>query len=367
MLLTIALTILAIGIALWLGLMAVRYLVPRIPALVGAVRAVPQRIIRNPADYVRAWVVRTQPARTRLEHVTEAARARLMAADERITRMLTAFSGGKEPTHRFVIFVIAMLVIWMISIIAAAIIDIPIITALNADNTALGVLGTLLILCIPAAGSLLLGELIISWRKKMSFPAFSLAAAGIVILVAIAVGMLTSLAYVRAEVEYAEPIAKAEQALAAAQIKGEPGLIGYAEDTLASLKSEEQRSKDWNTAQVPLAAAAEFASGLFVPLAIPVLQLSDAKRARRKAEADVQRAVRAQQRLNLRQQARLSRLFWLLGLRQLDLRAQLASAGAEQEPVQENMQEPLDEPTQTPPAPPASPKPDEPDVRFNAA
>lgn len=372
MLLSIVLTVLVIGAVVWLAVMASRYLAPRIPSLLAGVREIRQRIARNPADYVRAWVVRTQPARTRLEHAADAARARVVGAEQRVARVLTSFAEGKEPTHRFAFFVVAMLIIWVISVIAAAIIDIPIITALNAGNTALGFLGTLMLLCIPAAGSLLLGELIFSWRKKLSFSIFTLGVAGIVTLIAIAVGMLTSLAYVRAEVEYAAPLAQAEQGLAAARINGSPGLIGFAEDTLAILKAEEQRSMEWNTAQVPLAAAAEFISGLFVPLAVPVLQLADAKRARRKAESDVEMAVRAQQRLNLRQQARLSRLFWRLGLRQLDLRDQLAAAAPTPQDPPQNTQDEAEQPPNAPSGP-TSPAPVddvpavETNVRFNAA
>ncbi|CAN5333960.1 hypothetical protein BH11ACT4_BH11ACT4_13090 [soil metagenome] len=372
MLLPIAFTVLTVGAVAWLILMGVRLASSRGPDLIAGIGALRQRIVSDPLDYIRGWVVRTQPARTRLEHLTDAARARVTAADARIKRILTAFKDGAEPSHRFAFFVIAMLVIWVIAVTAAAIIDMPIITALNAGKGELGFLGTLLLLCIPAVGSLLLGELIMR-RRALPFAVLSLAVIGIVAAIAIAVGMLTSLAYVRAQVEYAEPIATSEQALAAARIDGDAGQIGFAEDALATLLEEQQRSTEWNTAQVPLAAVAEFASGIFVPLAIPVLQLSDAKRARRKAQSDVERAQRAQQRLGLRQQARLSRFFGWLGIRQVELRDQLAIATAPT-PADPPAQGTTDEPDVQPGTPPgpgpiplAEDSGDDPDVRFDAA
>ena len=328
-------TALAIGLGIWAALLAGKYLLPQARAALQTrrdrVREAEDRIRADGGmDYTRAWLAQTQPAREKAHHTTAVAQTGLKGAEARETQVLTSFKDGKEPSHRFKVFAIAMLVVWILAVIAAFLVDRPIIASLNAGNGWLGIVGTVLLLCVPAVGSLWIGELIAKGRERtMHFAWVSLAVIGILVVVGSVVWGLTNFAKVRAQVEYADEIAKAQQRVAAMQIDGDPNLIAFAQQGLRDVQDQEERSEEWNTIQVPVASAVEFASGLLVPSAFAILFLNDARGARRKAAAAVQTAERQEQALLTQQQAELSATMRRLGIEQLGMRQNLQTATAE--------------------------------------
>lgn len=324
MLLPILVTVGTIALTCWLAFAAVRILLPRLPNLALARQASRQRIIDDPLDYVRAWVARIAPAQLALQQKQRAADDVVSDVATRETRLLTSFD-GKEPDFRFTVTVITLFVLWIVSVVAMFLIDVPIINAVSGGNVFFGILGTALLLGIPIIGSVLLGHFFGKWRTgEIALVPFSIVATGILAAVVAVVALVTTLAPIRAEVEYADQIRIAQQQRAMYQEDGDDNAVRFAEQNLADLRAQQERSAQWNMALVPIAAAAEFATGFFFPLAVPLLMLADARGSRRKADRVRARAVNAITTARARQYARLSATFQRLGLPQLDLQRDLA-------------------------------------------
>jgi hypothetical protein len=318
----------------WLGFLAVRYVLPRVQNPVTTIastrQAARERVLRDPLDYVRAWVARIAPARMKAERRVEATRATIDQARERKARVLTGFWDGKEPSFGFTVFALILFIAWLISVTAVFIIDVPIVTAVSGGNFFFGVVGTVLLVALPVIFSVLLGHFFVLWRRgEMHTVLFSAALIGIVALVVGIVWYLATLAPMRAEVEYADKIRTVEQQLVGYREDADQNAINFAELELTELTAQQERSAEWNTVLVPLAATAEFATGFFLPMAIPILLLADIESSRRKAERAQATALNRVNDQRARQYARLSRRFQRLGLPQLELQEHLAAVAAE--------------------------------------
>ncbi|HMN40402.1 MAG TPA: hypothetical protein PKE29_06115 [Phycisphaerales bacterium] len=334
MLIPIVTTVGIAAVTAWLGFLAVRYLLPVVPNPATSVRAARQaardRITRDPLDYVRAWVARIAPSRLKLEQRTTAAQTAVEQATERETHILTSFKDGKEPSFGFKVTAIILFVAWVISVTAVFIIDVPIVASVSGGNVLFAIVGTVLLIGLPVIFSVLLGHFYAAWRRgEMRTTLFAPALIGIVGIVVIVVGYLTTLAPVRAEVEYADKIRTVEQQLVMYQEDGDQNAISFAEQNLAELKAQQERSAQWNTVLVPISAAAEFATGFFFPIAIPLLLLADAKSSRRKAAGSLVTAGNQVTRQRARQYRQLARTFQRLGLTQLELQQHLAAVATE--------------------------------------
>ncbi|GHF14661.1 hypothetical protein [Pseudolysinimonas yzui] len=329
MILNIFVTVLVLGALSWALYWAARRFGPQIPALLALRHASRERIRQNPLDVVRAWVARIAPSRLRSEQRTAKAQGVVEAATGRETRLLTGFPDGVEPSHRRAIFLLAMLVLWIIAICAAALIDLPIVTAVSGGNVLYGVLGTLLALGVPVVCSLLFGDLMLKRRDGMRPVVFSLAVAGLLTAFAAVVFTLTALAPIRAQIEYADEIRATNQQIVQFTEDEDDIALVFAEQKLAELEADQTRSAEWNSALVPIAAGVEFASGFFVPLAIPVVQLRTTRLAKGKAQDKVRKSVDAETRQRAGQYRRLSRAFERAGVTQGDLQRHLALVVAE--------------------------------------
>jgi hypothetical protein len=330
MLIPIITTVAIAALTCWLGYLAVRYLLPHLPNPMQARKAARDRIVSDPLDYVRAWIVRIAPSRLKLQQQMQATQAKLNRATEREQHIMTSFKDGKEPTFGFKVTAITLFVLWIVAIVSAFLIDVPIINSVSGGNVLFGVLGTLLLLGMPIIGSVLLGHFFGKWRAgKMAPIWFSVAVTVILAVVVSIVAILTSLAPIRAEVEYADKIRTVQQQLTMYKEDGDQNAILYAEQNLKDLQAQQQRSAEWNQALVPIAATAEFATGFFFPLALPLLLLVDAQASRRKSEASLAASANALTNQRARQYARLSARFQRLGLAQLALQQHLATVNAE--------------------------------------
>lgn len=330
MLIPIITTVGIAALTCWLAYFAVRYVLPHIPNLMETRRAARERIVSDPLDYVRAWIVRIAPSRLRLQQQMQATQAKVNRAAEREQHIMTSFKDGKEPTFGFKVTAMTLFVVWIVSLIAAALIDLPIIVSVSGGSVIYGVLGTLLLLGGPIIGSVLLGHFFGKWRSgKMKPVLFGLALTGILAAVIVLVAYLTTLAPIRAEVEYADKIRTVQQQLTMYKEDGDQNAILYAEENLKDLQAQQQRSAEWNQALVPIAATAEFATGFFFPLALPLLLLVDAQASRRKSQASLAASANALTNQRARQYARLSARFQRLGLAQLALQQHLATVNAE--------------------------------------
>jgi hypothetical protein len=275
-------------------------------------------------------VARIAPSRLRFAQQAASAERDVERSRERETHILTAFKDAKAPTLTFKITAITMFILWFVMVMTAFIFDLPIINSVSGGNVFYGFLGALLILGVPIIGSVLLGYFFLKWRRgELSEILFSLLATLILAAVVVVVAILTSLAPIRAEVEYADKIRTAEQQKTMYAEDGDQNAVRFAEQNLSDLQAQQQRSAEWNTALVPTASVAEFVTGFFVPLAIPVLMLGAAQASRRKA----QRVLDTDQdRLNnqrARQYRRLSRTFQRVGLTQAELQQHFAAVAAE--------------------------------------
>jgi hypothetical protein len=330
MLIPILTTIGLIAAAIWLSYVAAKYLFPRLPSFSALRQAKRDRIARDPGDYVRAWVARISPSRLRVAQQGAAAERHVERAGERETHILTAFKDAKAPTLAFKITAITMFTLWFIMVTTAFIFDLPIINSVSGGNVFYGFLGALLILGVPIIGSVLLGHFFLKWRRgELSEILFSLLATLILASVVIVVALLTSLAPIRAEVEYADKIRTAEQQKTMYAEDGDQNAVRFAEQNLADLQAQRQRSAEWNTALVPTASVAEFVTGFFVPLAIPILMLGEARASRRKAQRVLDTTQNRVNNQRARQYRRLSRTFQRVGLTQAELQKHFAAVAAE--------------------------------------
>lgn len=330
MLIPIITTVGIAALTCWLAFLSVRYLLPRIPSPVRALQAARNRIMSDPLDYVRAWIVRIAPSRLKLQQQMQATQAKLDQTTAREQHILTNFKDGKEPAFGLKVTAITLFVLWIVAIISAFLIDVPIINSVSGGNVLFGVLGTLLLLGMPIIGSVLLGHFFGKWRAgEMSPIWFSVAVTVILAVVISIVAILTALAPIRAEVEYADKIRTVQQQLTMYKEDGDQNAIRYAEQNLKDLQAQQQRSADWNQALVPIAATAEFATGFFFPLALPLLLLTDVQASRRKSQASLAASANALTNQRARQYARLSARFQRLGLTQLTLQQHLATVNAE--------------------------------------
>jgi len=335
MLVPIIITVAVLALTTWVGFLIVRYVLPQVPnpvtAFMATRRAARDRIIRNPLDYVRAWVARIAPSRLRIEHRAAAAEATVAQATERETHILTTFKDNKEPKFGFKVFAIAMFCAWLFIVLPGVlVIDFPIVMAASGGNALAAVFGCLLLIVIPAIFSLLIGFIFDRWRNgAINSAVFSGVVIGLIAIVVIIVWYLATLAPLRAEIEYADQIRTAEQQVAMYEEDGDQNAVKFAKQHLTDLEGERKRSEEFNTALVPIAAVAEFATGFFFPIAIPLLLLSNARLTRRKAERVLLTATNRVARQRARQYRRLARTFQRLGLTQLQLQEGLAAVGAE--------------------------------------
>jgi hypothetical protein len=323
----------AVGIAAltcWLAFVTVRYLLPRLTNPMQRRQAARDRIVSDPLDHVRAWIVRIAPSRLKLQQQMQATQTKHDRAAAREQHILTSFKDGKEPAFGFKVTAITLFVLWIVAIVSAFLIDVPIINSVSGGNVLFGVLGTLLLLGMPIIGSVLLGHFFGKWRAGgMSLIWFSAAVTLILAVVISIVAILTTLAPIRAEVEYADKTRIAEQQLTMYKDDKDQTAILYTEQNLKDLHAQQLRSAQWNQALVPIAATAEFATGFFFPIALPLLLLVDAQASRRKAEASLAASANALTNQRARQYARLSARFQGLGLTQLVLQQHLATVNAE--------------------------------------
>lgn len=323
------------AVTAWLGFLAVRYLLPNMPNPATTIRAARQaarnRVTRDPLDYVRVWVARVAPSRLKVEQRTVAAQTTVEQSTARETHILTAFKDGKEPKLGFKVFAIAMFVAWLFVVLPAVIIiDFPIVKAVSGDNVLAAVFGSLLLIAGPVISSLVLGFFFEKWRSgAIKDGLFSGLLIGLVGIFVALVWYLTTLAPLRAEVEYANQIRTVQQQIAMYQEDGDQNAINFAQQNLDELRAEERRSAEWNTALVPIAATAEFATGFFLPIAIPLLLLADAKSSRRKAEGALVTSGTRVTRQRARQYRRLALTFQRLGITQLELQQHFATVAAE--------------------------------------
>jgi len=330
MLIPIITTVGVAALTCWLAYLALRYLLPRVPNPMQARQAARDRVLSDPLDYVRAWIVHIAPSRLKLQQQMQATQAKVNRATEREQHIMTSFKDGKEPTFGFKVTAITLFVLWIVAIVSAFMIDVPIINSVSGGNVLFGVLGTLLLLGMPVIGSVLLGHFFGKRRAGEMAPIwFSVAVTVILAVVVSIVAILTSLAPIRAEVEYADTIRKAQQQLTMYKEDGDQNAILYAEQNLKDLQAQQQRSAEWNQALVPIAATAEFAAGFFFPLALPLLLLVDAQGSRRKSQASLAASANALTNQRAREYARLSAKFQRLGLTQLALQQHLATVNAE--------------------------------------
>lgn len=330
MLVPIITTVGIAALTCWLVFLAVRYLLPRVPNLLQVRQAARDRIVADPLDYVRAWIVRIAPSRLKLQQRMQATQAKLDRAAEREQHLLTTFKDGKKPSFGFTVTAITLFVLWIVSLISAFLIDVPIINSVSGGNVLFGVLGTLLLLGMPIIGSVLLGHFFGKWRAGEMAPIwFSVAVTAILAVVISVIAILTSLAPIRAEVEYADKTRTVQQQLTMYTEDGDQNAMRYAEQNLKNLQAQQSRSAEWNQALVPIAATAEFATGFFFPLALPLLLLVDAQASRRKAQATLAASANSLTNQRARQYARLSARFQRLGLTQLALQEHLAVVNAE--------------------------------------
>lgn len=330
MLVPIITTVGIAALTCWLVFLAVRYLLPHAPNLLQVRQAARDRIVADPLDYVRAWIVRIAPSRLKLQQRMQATQAKLDRAAEREQHLLTTFKDGKKPAFGFTVTAITLFVLWIVSLISAFLIDVPIINSVSGGNVLFGVLGTLLLLGMPIIGSVLLGHFFGKWRAGEMAPIwFSVAVTAILAVVISVIAILTSLAPIRAEVEYADKTRTVQQQLTMYTEDGDQNAMRYAEQNLKDLQAQQSRSAEWNQALVPIAATAEFATGFFFPLALPLLLLVDAQASRRKAQATLAASANSLTNQRARQYARLSARFQRLGLTQLALQEHLAVVNAE--------------------------------------
>jgi hypothetical protein len=335
MLIPILTTIGLAAAAIWLSYVAAKYLFPRLPSLSALRQARRDRIARDPGDYVRAWVARISPSRLRVAQQGASAERGVERARERETHILTAFKHAKPPTLAFKISAITMFTLWFVVVTTAFIFDLPIINSVSGGNAFYGFLGALLILGVPIIGSVLLGHFFLKWRRgELSEILFSLVTTLVLAAVVIVVALLTSLAPIRAGVEYADKIRTAEQQKTMYAEDGDQNAVRFAEQNLADLQAQQQRSAEWNTALVPTASVAEFVTGFFVPLAIPVLMLGEARASRRKAQRVLDTTQDRVNNQRARQYRRLSRKFQRVGLTQAELQKHFAAVAAENEIAQ---------------------------------
>lgn len=323
-------TIGILAATIWIALVAAKYIIPRIPSPSTVLEAWRASVARNPGDYVRAWVARVAPSRLRVEQQRAAAEQDIERAQERELHILTAFKDAKEPTFGIKVTVITMFVLWLVAVTAAFLIDLPIISSVSGGNMFYGLLGTLLLLGIPIIGSVLLGWFFSQWRRgKLGFLPFSLAVTLILVAAVAVVVILILLAPIRAEVEYADQKRNAEQQVFMYQEDQDQNALRFAEQKLTDIQAQQKRSAEWNSALVPIAAVAEFATGFFVPLAIPVLMLGDVRASHRKAQRRLEIAQNRVTYQRARQYRWLSRTFRRAGVVQLELQRHLAAVAAE--------------------------------------
>ncbi|MFF2299780.1 hypothetical protein [Arthrobacter sp. NPDC058127] len=336
MLIPILTTIGLAAATIWLSYVAAKYLFPRFPSLSALRQARRDRIAQDPGDYVRAWVARINPSRLRVAQQAAAAERHIERTQERETHILTAFKDGKAPTLAFKITAITMFTLWFVMVTTAFIFDLPIINSVSGGNVFYAFLGALLILGVPIIGSVLLGHFFLKWRRgELSEILFSLVATLILAAVVVVVALLTTLAPIRAEVEYADKIRTAEQQKTMYTEDGDQNAMHFAEQNLAELQAQQHRSAEWNTALVPTASVGEFATGFFVPLAVPVLMLGASRASRHKAQRVVDTSQNRVNNHDARQYRRLSRTFRRVGLTQAALRQHFATVAAENQTGQE--------------------------------
>ncbi|MDQ0733498.1 hypothetical protein [Arthrobacter sp. B1I2] len=334
MLLPILLIVGAVGVLGWAAYAAPMLLRPRIAAKQQAkhehVEAGRELVRRNPLDYVRAFFSRIAPTRLKLEQAVKAAQDALASAEKREARLLSGFTGGIEPNHRSVVVTFIMFGIWVVSVVAHALIELPIITAVSGGDLLFGFLGTLLALSIPVIASLQVTRLVRQRRQRKIEPLpFSLAMAGILTAFIAVVVLLTALAPIRAEVEYQDKIRTVEQQIAQYTEDGDDNALLFAQRNLEELRRQQIRSAEWNQALVPIAAMAEFASGFSLPVAIPLVQLRRIRREKAAAQSSVIEAENAVALQRASEYQELSTTFQDAGVTQADLQGAVATMANE--------------------------------------
>lgn len=320
---TVLLTIAALGLVGTLGVIAARAAIPYLAAQ-------RERVVADPLDHVRSWMVRVTPRRLKAQQRVAAARAAADTAATREARLLATFKDGKEPAFPYTVTILTLFVLWIISILGAFLIDLPIIVAVSGGNALFGVVGAVLLLGIPIIGSVLLGHFFAKRKAgDLSHRAFVVITGVILTLAAVVVGILMVLAPIRADVEYGEKIRVAEQQLVVYGEEGDQSALAFTQQNLDDLRAQRDRSAEWNRALVPIAATAEFATGFFFPLAMTLLLFFDAQKARAKAERGVVVAQNAVINESARQYARLSASFRRRGVGQDALAAHMATVNRE--------------------------------------
>lgn len=317
-------------------------LLPRLAAQREANR---ELVRRDPLDYTRAYLARVAPARLALEQSVADREATLDTAEARSARLLISMPKGSEPSDLTVVVTVAMCVVWLVTIVAAARIDLPIVLAVSGGNRTAGILGTLLVLGVPVASSLALGELIRHRKDGMHHLAFAVAAAGLLSGFVIVVALLTQLAPIRAAVEYEDPIRMVNQEITQFSEDHDATALAYARQHLTDLQAQQVRSATFNQALVPMAAVLEFGTGLYLPVAIPTLMLLGARSSKAKARAGVRKARSKVDRSRAHEVQELSREFQRAGVSQAALQAAIVAMAPE------NMPAPLQIEGPTEPAP----------------
>ncbi|AOY74410.1 hypothetical protein ARZXY2_4911 (plasmid) [Arthrobacter sp. ZXY-2] len=330
MLLPILLIVGAVGVLGWAAYAAPMLLRPRIAAWQQAkrhqVEASRELVRRNPLDYVRAFFAQVGPVRVKLNQAVAAAQEAVVSAEKREARLLSGFTRGVEPSHRAVVVTFIMFGIWVISVVAHALIELPIITAVSGGNLLFGFLGTLLALSIPVIASLQVTGLLRKRRQGAIEPLpFSAAIAGTLMAFIAVVALLTALAPIRAEVEYQDKIRTVEQQIAQFTEDGDDNAVNFAQRNLEELRRQQIRSAEWNQALVPIAAMAEFASGFSLPVAVPLLQLRRARKQKSVAQASLLEAKNADARQRASEYQQLSTTFQDAGATQAELQSAVAT------------------------------------------
>jgi hypothetical protein len=344
MLLPIALTVTLVGALAWASYAAPMMLRPRIAArrqtTINNREASREQVRRNPLDFVRAFYGGSAPTQLRLEQNVTNAQAAIDKAADHEQRLFTGFKGGVEPSHRRVVGIYIMFALWIISIVAHTVIELPIITSVSGGNVLFGLLGTMLALSIPVIVSLFLVDL--HQRRqhdKIAQLRFSLAVTGVLTAFVIVIALLTSLAPIRAEIEYQDEIRAIDQQIAEFTEDKDENALLFAKRNREEAVAQQARSSEWNQALVPIAAAAEFATGFFLPAAIPLLQLRRVRRDKAKAEANLNEAHDALALDRAQGYQQLSRTFQDATVSQAELQSAVAAMAPLNIPSTADLQE----------------------------
>lgn len=329
-----------------------------------------REVIRaNPADWIRGELRRATPERGALQARVADARAGVDSAEGEVRSVLTGFADGAEPSRSRVIVVLIMASIWAVAFVAVAFLEYPIVLAVSGGNVLMAALGTIIAVVLPTVASLLMALAFAARNRGLSRAPFAMAITGLLMAFIATVALMSSLATIRADVEYADQILLADQQITMYRADGDQEALDYSRQRKAQLEREREQSKKWNQILVPLGAAVEFGTGFFAPGAIPILQLRAARRRKAQAEAGVQQALHAVDAYEQFLQARLSRDLADAGVPQTAIDAVLAPALALPQEGDAVRPQPQEEqrPAETPPdAQAAEPEPEPEPVHAGA-